>query len=56
MTDILDIQNYLELVCQHQRNVAKKFQKDILYRSGDIPIWPSFSKAVIQLKDRETYK
>merc|ERR1711954_478975 len=30
LTDIQEIQNYLELVYKHPRNVSKGFQKDIL--------------------------
>ena len=31
-----EIQNYLELVYKHPRNVTKKFQKDISSRTKDI--------------------
>ena len=39
LTDIQEIQNYLEIVYQHPRNVSKKIQKDILSGTGDIPIF-----------------
>ena len=32
----LEVQNYLEQVYQHPRNVSIKIQKDILYRARDI--------------------
>ena len=36
LTDIQDIQHYLELEYIHPRNVSKRFQKDILSRTKDI--------------------
>ena len=46
-----EIHNYLELVYQYPRNVSKKLQKDILSRTGDIPVLSDFSKDVSQLTD-----
>ena len=34
LTDIQEIQTYLEIVYQHPRNLSKKLQKDILSRPG----------------------
>ena len=39
LTDIHDFQNYLVQVYNHHRNASKKFQMDISYRTGDIPIF-----------------
>ena len=36
LTDIKEICNYLELVYKHPRNVSKRFQKDISYRTKDM--------------------
>ena len=54
LTDIQNIQNYLELVNQHLSNVSEKFQKDILSRSEDIPL-SNFGKDVSKQTDRQTY-
>ena len=43
-------QNYLEQVNQYPRNVSKKIQKDILSRTGYIPL-SNFGKAV----SKQTY-
>ena len=37
LTDIPEIQNYLDLVYKHTRKASKKIQKDISSRTGDIP-------------------
>ena len=37
LTDKQEIQNYLDLLYQHSRNVLKQIQKDISSRTGDIP-------------------
>ena len=50
LTDIQNIQNYLELVNQHLSNVSEKFQKDILSRSEDIPL-SNFGKDVRKQTD-----
>ena len=42
LTDIQNIQNYLEIVYQHPRNVSIKIQKDISSRAGDIPKFVRF--------------
>ena len=44
LTDIQDIQNYLELVYQHPRNVSNKIKKDASSRTGDIPIFVYFQQ------------
>ena len=36
LTNIQEIQTYLELVYKHPRNVSKRFQKDISSRTKDI--------------------
>ena len=38
---------------RHPRNASKKFQINISSRTGDIPIWPNFSKKVSKLKDKD---
>ena len=41
---------------KHPRNASKKFQKNVSSRTGDIPIWPNYSKEVSKLKDWQTKK
>ena len=38
LTDIQKNHNYLEPVYQHLRNACKEFQKDISFKTGDIPL------------------
>ena len=37
LTDVQEIQSYLEILYQHPRNVSKEIQRDIISRTGDIP-------------------
>ena len=50
LTDIQKIQNYLEPVYQHLRNVSKKIGKDISSRTGDIPLY-DFGKEISKQTD-----
>ena len=50
LADIQKIQNYLEPVYQHIRNVSKKILKDISSRTGDIPL-SNFDKEVSKETD-----
>ena len=54
LADIQKIQNYLEPVYQHIRNVSKKILKDISSRTGDIPL-SNFDKEVSKETDWQTY-
>ena len=47
LTDIQEIQNYLELMYKHPRNVCKRFQKDISSRTKDIK---QFSQLMTQAR------
>ena len=44
MTHIQEIQNHVEIVYQHPRNVSKKNHKDISSRTSDIPIFVYFQQ------------
>ena len=50
LTDIQTNLNYFDPVYQHLRKVSKKFQKDISFRTGDIPL-SYFSKEVNKQTD-----
>ena len=39
LRDLQEIQNNVENVRNHHRNISKKFQKDILYITGEIFIF-----------------
>ena len=54
LTDIQTNLNYFDPVYQHLRKVSKKFQKDISFRTGDIPL-SYFSKEVSKQTDWQTY-
>ena len=49
-----EIQDYLDSMYEHSRNASKQFQKDISYKTRDIPIFVSFlweSKQIHTLRD-----
>ena len=48
LTDIQKIQNYLEQVYQHPRNVSIKIQKYNSFRDGDIPKFVRFHQGSMQ--------
>ena len=48
LTDIQTNLNYFDPVYQHLRKVSKKFQKDISFRTGDIPKFVRFHQGSMQ--------
>ena len=54
LTDIQEIQNYLDLVYKHPRKAPKEFQWDISSRTGDICL-SNFSKEVSKYTHWQTY-